>query len=114
MNMTVYLDFNDLSNEYKSNMGEIVARELMETYKVEGNEFLKRQWHDPAPKTWQEAFVREMAISHIMWDEYTNGDDGAIQPTSNDWNEWLTDYALDQANDKLTNAFNHISVGVEL
>ena len=61
------ISFEDLNVEKQDEIIEEVRPGLQEMAEKSGKELLKREWHEPMPQTWQEAYVRLMAYNHISW-----------------------------------------------
>lgn len=113
MTLTIPFTYTDLSHEAKEEMIDVVAQNLLDDAKLEGEDFLKREWHDPQPQTWEEAFVRMYSISGIMWSDYEAGENSE-RPSDNDWREWLDESLIEKAENLLYAAFKHMSVEVEI
>jgi len=105
------IDFNDLSFEKQQELITEIKQELLSSYELEGKEFLTRKWHDPVPKTWEEAFIRMSAIDSILWEDYENTKSKADEPA---WKTLLEDYAEKQAIDVCSNAIRNIRVEVKI
>lgn len=103
----VSCEYNDLKDT--DEMVEQVKAALMDLYKADGEIELKREWHAPVPTTWQEAYVRAMAIDFNAWADYERGEDEKI-----DWADILDYHAENEAKDKLFDAFHHMEVEVQL
>ena len=103
----VSVEFSDIKDNEA--MIDQVKSALMENYKIDGEEYLKKEWYAPVPTTWQEAYVREMAIDFQQWHDYERGADEKI-----DWTGILDEHATKEAEDKLYSAFHHLEVEVEL
>lgn len=114
MNRYVSVGFNDLDHEAKEGLIETIKESLFENAEEQGKEELAREWHDPKPKTWQEAYIRAMSIDHIMWEQYENGEDDAEEPKPADWEYWLDEHLIEEAENKLCTAFKYIEVEVEI
>lgn len=104
----VSVEFRDISDQ--DAMIEQVKLSLMDLYKQDGEKAMARDWHDPKPQTWQEAFVRENSIDYISWEDYEGGDNSDIP----NWNYLVENYAEEKAEEKLYDAFHHLEVEVEL
>jgi hypothetical protein len=66
--------FEDLTFERQEEIIKALLPRLQAEAETEGKEFLKREWHDPKPTTWQEAYVRSYDIEYESWqDEVNNG-----------------------------------------
>ena len=61
--------FEDLKDSKQAEIIETLIPELQAAAEVEGKEFLAREWHDPKPQCWQEAYVRIYAIERELWQE---------------------------------------------
>lgn len=74
------MSWNDLSFQKQQELIAEISIELRTQYKTQGEEAMKKVWH-VAPKTWEEAFCRENAVDHSIWnglietcDEFQNFD----------------------------------------
>lgn len=102
--------FDDLTYEAQESMTDSIIESLLESYKTEGERYLQDKWHDPQPKTWQEAFCRINAIKWDYWSEYERNEPDAEIP---DWEDLVKDYAEEQARLKLVTAMKYVEVEVE-
>lgn len=92
LNYSIY--FNNLETGKQEEIINEYVRELLNNYQIEGEEFLKRGWNEPKPKTWQEAYIRTYDIEWRLWET-------AEDMNVADWNGILDDYARTNALDKL-------------
>lgn len=114
MNISVSVNFGDLDFEAKEALIDQVKSSLLDKAEEDGKEELAREWHNPKPKTWQEAYVRAMAIDHIMWEQYEDGDKDAEEPKQEEWEYWLDEHLIEQAELNLYNGFKHVGIEVEI
>ena len=124
MSRYLSLTWGDLTYEAQQSAIETIKESLLENAETEGKEFLAREWHDPKPKTWQEAYVRTMAIKHIFWDDYENQEaylknhwnkkEDIEIPTEQNWVDWLDEWAEDEAENRLSKAIKYVEWEVEV
>jgi hypothetical protein len=113
MNMAIYVKFHELSDDKREELVELVSTQLIQEWMTEAREFMTRDWGtSPKPQTWQEAYIRMYSIEDQMWSEYENGKEA--RPSDKDWVYWLEDYATEEAENKLYDAFKYVSLEVEL
>lgn len=106
------IKFSDLNHEaQEAIIAEIVAQ-LTPTAKTEGEEFLKREWHDPKPKTWQEAYCRVNALEWILWQDYEKGTGPEVPPFM--WETWQEEHTRHMAQVKAVAAFMITEVEVKI
>lgn len=118
------ISWSDLNSEAQENMIAETVESMLEACKEEGEQLLKRDWHDPKPKTWQEAYVRSYAINSIMWEDYENQDaylknpynkiEDIEIPRESDWADWLNDELEAKAEKACYQAIKHTEVEVEI
>ena len=113
------VEWTDLKTEFRDEVIESVIETLMEEAKEEGKKFLKRDWHNPVPKTWEEAYCREYAITTCMWEEYVDyfGDshigDEVAPPPKEDWAYWVHEHLEEEADKLCYEAMHHLIIDVE-
>lgn len=108
------ISFNDLSEEFQESMVQSCLDSLLEAAKQEGETALARDWHDPKPKTWQEAYVRESAIDHTYWQAYERQEDGAETSEEIDWQYHLEEHFRKIAETACYRGVKHMEIEVEL
>ena len=101
------LSFHDLSFEKRQDLITETQKELREQYKREGKEALKDKYHDPKPKTWQEAFCMIYAI------DWEVREDAKFRKTF-DWSFAVEQHAEDQAEKLCHKAINNMRIEVEV
>ena len=93
------IKFEDLTFEKQEAIIKIVYDKLQVQAEQEGKEFLTRAWHDPKPKTWQEAYCRIYAIETHNWEDYEAGTDKAEIPPFM-WESWQEEHVRQIAEEK--------------
>ena len=104
--------FSDLSHEAQEAIIDSLCESLQEMAEEEGKEFLGREWHDPKPKTWQEAYCRIYSINYQQWDDEV--DEGEITTPPFMWEVWQEEHVRQMAEDKAHKSFKHTEIEVEL
>lgn len=106
------IKFEDLTFEKQDEIIKELLPTLQAEAEKEGKEFLARDWHDPKPTTWQEAYVREYAIEYRQWqDEVTAG---KIVTPAFMFESYQEDHVAEIARKKAQEAFNKTEIEVEL
>lgn len=108
----VQVSFNELDVLTQESLITTVYESLIEAAEAEGKEFLDRDWHDPKPTTWQEAYAREYAIESIMWQDYVDGKDERDPDFV--WETRVEEHIRHLAQTKLEEAFRHLEIEVAL
>lgn len=69
--MTRYFSISasDLDTRTYDSIVNDVREGLLEDYQKEGEKLLSREWNDPQPETWQEAFMRDITNDEGDWEE---------------------------------------------
>ena len=114
MNLTIPYGWSEIDSDAKEAMIERVKEEMIEAYKTEGEVLLKKEWYDPKPKTWQEAYCRTYAIEWQMWSDYEKNVPDAEVPSQSDWEYYLTQGLEKKAENALYDAFKYMVAEVEL
>jgi hypothetical protein len=92
------IKWHSLAPEMQDEILESVKPLLLEKYQFEGEEALKKEWNDPKPMTWKEAYVRVMAIDHDVWRSYEiNGNTNGVGLQSPDWNGIFEEHLENEA-----------------
>lgn len=107
----IYISWGDLTQTAKDNIIECIKEQFVDQCKVEGQEFLTREWFDIVPKTWVEAYVRTYDISWLMWHDYVTGADTVNIP---DWQGYFDDYVDQKLNTKLGKIITNLPIEVEI
>lgn len=102
--MTNYFEitFGDLSYEKQQDLIETVSQYLLENWKLCGEELLGREWHEPKPKTWEEAYMRDIK----------SYDDDELVDIN--WKYEVESLAEEEAENRLWKGFKYLEVGVEI
>lgn len=106
--------WNDISEETREEIIDSCLESLMETVQEEGEKLLQKEWNDPQPQSWQEAWVRYDGVQHIFWDEYEKGVEGAEVPSQEDWVYWLEEHLRDYVENKCFEAVRYLEVGIDV
>lgn len=117
MRVVFELYFKDLNDEKQEEIVNSLKEIIREENKKEGEQIMSRQWHDPKPQDWQEAYVREYAIDYIMWDEYVeNFGDSQLSDTVErpNFSEIYEDYLENKAREVAISEIRHIGADVEI
>lgn len=104
--------FSDLNFEAQESIIKSLIESLQEEAKVEGRQLLAKDWHDPAPKTWQEAYCRTYAIEHNQWSDYEDGND--VETPAFMWESWQEEHVRHMAREKAELSFKRTEIEVEL
>lgn len=114
--MTRYfeVEWHDLSDEKREEMIESAFDTLREEAQIEGEALFKKEWHNPQPVTWQEAYCRDNWIESIMWEGYHYQKPEHEVPKTEDWAYWLEEYLRERAEQKCFEAMRHNEIEVEL
>jgi len=114
--MTRYFEisFNDLTSEMQEEMIESTMQSLFEEVQIEGEALFTKEWNNPQPVTWQEAWVRYNAVDYIMWDGYEKGDPEADVPKAEEWNDWLQDHLREIAEKACYSGVHNMEVEVTI
>lgn len=117
------ISFYDLSDEKKEELIESLVKEMLIDAKTEGDRYLTFDWHDPKPKTWQEAYCRSYAIKSEWWEDYENKEaylknpynkeEDIEVPKDQDWIDWLEDEFRELAESKLGMYFKRAEFNLE-
>lgn len=103
------VQFEDLSFVKQEEIINDLIPKVKAIAEVEGKEFLKREWHDPKPQSWQEAYCRVYAIEYHNWQEYeTEG----VEVPQFMWETWQEESARHVAYKKAVEAFNKTEIEV--
>lgn len=114
MTRSFEVSWNDLKEDAQEAILESCIESLTEEYQKEGEEFLKKEWHEPKPKTWQEAYCREYAIEWQYWSDYEKGKLDAEEPTEAEWADWVNEEIRDKAETACFDSMHHLEIEVEL
>lgn len=106
------IKFEDLGFEKQEAIIKALKPRLQAAAKIEGEEFLARDWNEPKPKTWQEAYVRTYDLDRHMWEGYVNGKASEIPAFM--WETWQEDAVEEQARVKATESFSLSEIEVIL
>ena len=110
--MTFGIEWSDLESEKRDYMLELVYGHLLKAAEAEGKQLLEKSWHKPKPKTWQEAWIRMMAIDWQWWSAYEMG--RGERPEDSEWEDMVTTYLNDLAEKRCFQALHHLEVEVEV
>lgn len=95
---------------------EKILKEVVETLTIDaerdGKEQLKKDWYNPQPRTWQEAYIRSYAIQWRLWDSYEKRQPDAETPKSEDWQYWLEEHLTEEATKAVVRAIHDITVEI--
>ncbi len=94
--MHISIEWSDLSSDKQEEVLELVHAKLHKSAKESGKQLQYKDWHEPRPKSWQEAYCRYNAINSIMWEDY-EGNRTNEKIDSSAWVDWLDEYLRDQA-----------------
>lgn len=94
------LTFDDLRFEAQQDWIDEIKKELLVEAEEAGKKFLKKDWYDPKPETWQEAYIRT----------YSNYDKDGIEP----WIHLLDSYLEKKAEELCHEGMKHTEVEVEI
>ena len=110
INMARYfsLDWTDLTFEKQQELISEIKAELIKTWAEEGQKFLQREWYDPKPKTWKEAYVRMYYLDSSLWEDWIDGKDEK-EP---DWDYILEEAAEKEAEDRCSKAIRQIEIEI--
>ena len=108
------VEWNDLDTSKQEEILESCVESLMEAYQEEGEEYLKREWHDPKPQSWQEAYCRVSAVEWQMYNDYEHGKQDAEVPTLDDWKYWIEQEIREKAEIACYKSMHHLEIEVEL
>jgi hypothetical protein len=102
------IQYIDLVRSKQDELFNELYPQIEEEVKNEGEEFLNREWHEPKPRSWQEAYVRIYAIESNQWT-----DDIENTPQFM-WETWQEEHVVERTNTKLDNAFKQLELEIEL
>jgi hypothetical protein len=112
MTHTIEIQFNDLTAEKQEEIIETLKTSLYEEVKAEGEKLLQRDWYDPKPKSWEEAWIRENYVNEIMWGDYERKHKDAEIPQPHDWREWLDDHLTEYVEKQAQEAMHYHAVEI--
>lgn len=104
------LSFNDLSFETQQEWIESVAESLLDKWKEEGEDLLKRKWI-VACKNWQEAYCRTYAVDFRMWNDL---DENSEEFQKYDWLYAIKEEAENKAEEACHKGVKHTEIEVEI
>lgn len=107
------IQWADLNFEKQEAIKEVLKSVKLREAKTEGEGLLKLQWHDPEPKTWQEAYVRSYGIDMIIWAGYENRNDPE-RPSDEQWVEMLDEHLDQLVEDQAKIHFNRSEIEVDI
>ena len=107
------IQFDDLDIMKQEEIIAELTPSLQAAAEAEGREFLKKEWHDPKPQTWQEAYCREYAIEYILWQTEVEVDKKVVTPAFI-WETWQEQHVAELARKKAEAAFNLTEIEVAL
>ena len=108
--MTFEIYFSDLTEDARDEIVRGVYEQLKENYQEEGEEYLAREWHEPKPTSWQEAYCRSMAVDWREWTDWEKGEDD-VKPN---FESILDTFAYQEAERLCTEQIRHIGIEVEV
>ena len=108
------VEWSDLKEETQESILESTLETLRELAQEEGEQILKRDWHEPKPKTWQEAYCREYAIEWEWWTDYEHQTEDAEIPTESQWDDWVTDHLTEIAEKECYKSMHHLEIEVDV
>lgn len=106
------IKFDDLTVEKQEALIEELTPRFQAEAEAEGKEFLAREWNDPKPQTWQEAYCREYAVEYQMWQDEVN--EGKVTTPAFIWETWQEAHVRELIEAKLKLSFNKLEVEVQL
>lgn len=104
------ISWSSLTTEAQDSIIESVKESLKEMYKTDGEAAMKKNWH-VAPKTWEEAIVRENCIDSRMWDDLEETSEEFQQY---DWKYTLDEHLQEEAEKKASAGMRWLELEVEL
>lgn len=105
------IQFADLTFEKQEEIVAELTTRLQAEAEVQGKEFLTREWHDPKPTTWQEAFCRIYTIEYQLWQNEVEVDKKVITPGFM-WETYQEAHVEEMARKKAEELFNLLKVKV--
>src|SRR3990167_5327424 len=102
------IEFSDLSFDKQQELIAEIKAELLETWKEDGMTEMSKQWH-VQPRTWQEAYCREYAVDHTMWNDL---DEKSEEFQKFDWIGSLDFYAEEEAEKLCEKGFSRTEIEV--
>lgn len=114
MTRTFEISWNDFTSDAQDTILDSCIERLTDAYQSEGEEYLKREWHDPKPQSWQEAYCRTFATEWELWTDYEKGKEDAEVPKLEDWKEWIDEEIREKAEQACYKSMHHLEIEVEL
>lgn len=106
------IQFEDLTFEKQEEIIAELTPVLQAAAETEGKEFLAREWHDPKPTTWQEAYVRTYEIEYSLWQDEVEA--GKIITPGFMWETYQEGHVDQQARKKAEEAFTLTEIEVAI
>lgn len=107
------IKFEDVTFEKQEELLAEILPKMQQAAEVEGKKFMAREWHDPKPQTWQEAYARVYAIDYQLWSAYEAGKDPIRDPDFV-WETRQEEHVKQLAEQKIKLAFNNLEIEVSL